>query len=109
MNQGFMTIAQLPVVFLLATKNSPLSLLLGAGHGWEKLNFLHRWSGRGMFLSAAVHGSLWIRNHLQYDIQILGAQKETSGVACLALLGIITLSSLKVVRAYAYQVFFIVQ
>ncbi|KAI5117821.1 hypothetical protein M0805_004951 [Coniferiporia weirii] len=105
---GFMAIAQLPVVFLLATKNSPLSLLLGAGHGWEKLNFLHRWSGRGMFLSAVVHGSLWIRNHLQYDIQILGAQKETSGVACLALLGIITLSSLKVVRAYAYQVFFVV-
>ncbi|THH04361.1 hypothetical protein EW145_g5574 [Phellinidium pouzarii] len=105
---GFMAIAQLPVIFLLATKNSPLSLLLGAGHGWEKLNFLHRWAGRGMFLSAAVHGSLWIRNHLQYGIQILGSQKETSGVACFALLGIITLSSLKVVRAFAYQVFFIV-
>ncbi|KAH8108382.1 iron reductase [Phellopilus nigrolimitatus] len=105
---GFMAIAQLPVIFLLSTKNSPLSMLLGAGHGWEKLNFLHRWSGRGAFLAAAVHGSLWIRNHLQYGLPILGQQKETSGVAAFALLCVIVLSSLKIVRMFAYQVFFVV-
>lgn len=38
---GFLAIAQLPVVFLFATKNSILSLLLGPGNGYEKLNYIH--------------------------------------------------------------------
>lgn len=106
---GFMTLAQFPVVFLLATKNSLLSLALGPGHGWEKLNYIHRWAGRGMFLSATVHGSLWIRNHIQYDLPILGQQKETSGVAAFALLCVIVLSSIKPIRVLAYQFFFVIQ
>ena len=106
---GFMALAQLPVVFLFATKNSVLSLLLGPGHGYEKLNYVHRWSGRGMFLAAAIHGSLWIRNHIQYHLAILGPQKETSGVAAFSLLCIIVLFSLKPVRIYLRQIFFYVQ
>ena len=101
--------AQFPVVFLFATKNSILSLLLGPGNGYEKLNYIHRWSGRCMFLGGVIHGSLWIRNHLEWHLPILGPQKETSGVAALGLLSIIVLSSLKPVRTYFYQVFFIIQ
>jgi ferric-chelate reductase len=106
---GFMALAQLPVVFLFATKNSLFSLLLGPGHGYEQLNYIHRWSGRCMFLGAAVHGSLWIRNHLQFGLPILGQQKETSGVASLGLLCAIVLTSLKPVRKYFRQVFFVLQ
>ena len=106
---GFLALAQLPIVFLFATKNSILSLLLGPGNGYEKLNYIHRWSGRGMFLGAVIHGSLWIRNHIQYNLPILGQQKETSGVAALALLCIIVLSSLRPVRLYLRQIFFYVQ
>ena len=106
---GFLALAQLPVVFLLGTKNSILSLLLGPGHGYEKLNYIHRWSGRVMFLGAGVHGALWIRNHVQYDLPILGQQKETSGVAAFALLGVIILTSLKPVRRWCYSVFFVLQ
>ena len=29
-------------------------------------DYVHRWSGRGMFLCVAIHGSLWIRNHIGY-------------------------------------------
>jgi ferric-chelate reductase len=106
---GFLALAQLPIVFLFATKNSLLSLLLGPGNGYEKLNYIHRWSGRGMFLCAAIHGSLWIRNHLQYGLPILGPQKETSGVATFAVLCTIVISSLKPVRLYLPQVFFYIQ
>ena len=106
---GFIALAQFPVVFLFATKNSLLSLLLGPGNGYEKLNFIHRWSGRVMFLGAVLHGSLWIRNHLQYDIPILGQQKETSGVASLGVLGIIVVSSLKPVRRICYEIFSTIQ
>ena len=104
-----MALAQLPVVFLLGTKNSVLSFLLGPGVGWERLNYIHRWSGRGLFLAATVHGSLWIRNHLVYDIPIIGQQKETSGVAAFGVLCVIVLTSFRVVRYWAYQFFFIVQ
>lgn len=106
---GFLALAQLPVVFLFGTKNSIFSLLLGPGNGYEKLNYIHRWSGRCLFLGGVVHGSLWIRNHLQFDLPIIGQQKETSGVACLGLLCVIVLSSLKPVRKYFYQAFFVIQ
>ncbi|EPQ55534.1 iron reductase [Gloeophyllum trabeum ATCC 11539] len=105
---GFLAIAQLPVVFLFATKNSILSLLLGPGNGYEKLNYIHKWSGRGAFLGALIHGALWIRNHIEFDLPILGQQKETSGVAAFALLCILVLTSLRPVRRYCYQVFFYV-
>ncbi|KIK93307.1 hypothetical protein PAXRUDRAFT_522232 [Paxillus rubicundulus Ve08.2h10] len=105
---GFLALAQLPVVFLFATKNSILSLLLGPGNGYEKLNFIHRMAGRVMFLAAGIHGSLWIRNHLEYGLPILGPQKETSGVASFTLLCIIVLSSLRPVRRLFYEFFFLV-
>ena len=56
-----------------------------------------------------VCGSLWIRNHLQYSIFIIGRQKGTSGVACLDSPGVILLGSLKSVRKQFYQTFFVVQ
>ena len=102
-----MALAQLPLIFAFATKNSVLVVLLGKGY--EKLNFLHRWAGRGMFLSATIHGSLWIRNHLIYNVQIIGSAKETTGIISYAMLGIIVLTSLKPIRRYAYQAFFYVQ
>ncbi|KAF9476564.1 iron reductase [Pholiota conissans] len=105
---GFIAIAQLPIVFLFATKNSVVSFLLGPGNGYEKLNFIHRWSGRLMFMAAILHGALWIRNHLQYDLPIIGQQKEGSGVAAVGLLGIIVLSSLPIARRWCYQLFYII-
>ncbi|KAG1762575.1 iron reductase [Suillus occidentalis] len=105
---GFLALAQFPVVFLFATKNSILSLLLGPGNGYEKLNFMHRMAGRAMFLAGCIHGSLWIRNHLQYGLPILGPQKETSGVASLALLCTIVLTSLRPVRRLFYEYFFVI-
>ncbi|KAG1738009.1 iron reductase [Suillus lakei] len=105
---GFLALAQFPVVFLFATKNSILSLLLGPGNGYEKLNFMHRMAGRAMFLAGCIHGSLWIRNHLQYGLIILGPQKETSGVASLALLCVIVLTSLRPVRRLFYEYFFVI-
>ncbi|KZV60449.1 hypothetical protein PENSPDRAFT_594068 [Peniophora sp. CONT] len=103
---GFLALAQLPPVFLFATKNSLLSILLGGAGAYDKLNYVHRWTGRGLFLAAVVHGALWIRNHLQYDLQILGSDKETTGVAALACLCLIVLLSVRPVRAFAYQFFF---
>lgn len=105
---GFLAIAQFPVVFLFATKNSVLSLLLGPGNGYEKLNYIHRWAGRGMFIAATIHGSLWIRNHLQYELPILGQQKETSGVAAYGVLCGLVLTSFRPIRRLFYEWFFVI-
>ncbi|KIK15846.1 hypothetical protein PISMIDRAFT_16235 [Pisolithus microcarpus 441] len=105
---GFLALAQFPIVFLFATKNSILSLLLGPGNGYEKLNYIHRMAGRLMFLGACIHGSLWIRNHLEYGLPIIGPQKETSGVATFSVLGTIVLTSLRPVRRLFYQAFYFV-
>lgn len=121
-----MALAQLPLVILLASKNTPLSLLFGppsstssepgraypyAGpsFAYTRLNPLHRWAGRFFILSAVIHGSLWINNHLLWNIPIIGQQKETSGVAALGVLGVIGLSSLRPVRKYAWNVFWWIQ
>ncbi|KAJ7118343.1 hypothetical protein C8R44DRAFT_625928 [Mycena epipterygia] len=106
---GFLALAQLPPVFLFASKNSPLTaLLFGPGVDYTKLNYIHRWSARFLFLGAAVHGSLWINNHIIWDLPILSQQKEGSGVAALACLCVLVLSSIAPVRRWCYSLFIVV-
>lgn len=104
---GFLVLAQLSIVFLLATKNNVLAVLMG--RGWEKLNFLHRWAGRGVFLSATIHGASWINNHIRISPSALKERKEMLGMAAYGVLCVIVLSSSRPVRLAAYQFFFIVQ
>ncbi|KAJ6502884.1 ferric reductase like transmembrane component-domain-containing protein [Mycena vitilis] len=105
---GFLALAQLPPVFLFAMKNSPLALLLGPGVDYAKLNYMHRWAGRGLFLGAVVHGALWIQNHLTYNIPILTRQKEGSGVAAMGCLCLIVLTSVAPLRRWCYSLFLVV-
>lgn len=62
-----------------------------------------------MFITSLIHGGLWLRNHVEYDLPILGQQKETSGIAAFGLIGVIVLSSLKPIRKWAYEIFFVIQ
>jgi len=66
-------------------------------------------AGRSLFIAAVIHGSLWIRNHLEWNTPILGQQKETSGVAALGVLCVLVLSSLKWVRQWCWGVFYWIQ
>ncbi|OCB90635.1 hypothetical protein A7U60_g2153 [Sanghuangporus baumii] len=100
---GFIAVAQLPPIFLLAMKNSPLAILLGSGY--EKLNFLHRWCSRVAILAAAVHGFLWMRNHIAYGLPIIRKRKDVTGIIAFTLLCILGLTSVRPVRARVFQVF----
>jgi len=106
---GFIALAQLPPIFFLGTKNSLLSLLFPPFFSYAHLNPFHRWAGRSLFIAAVIHGSLWIRNHLEWNTPILGQQKETSGVAALGVLCVLVLSSLKWVRQWCWGVFYWIQ
>ncbi|TFK26125.1 ferric reductase-like transmembrane component/FAD binding protein [Coprinopsis marcescibilis] len=105
---GFIAVAQLPVVFLFATKNSALSLILGPGHGYEKLNYIHKWAGRCIFIASTLHGVLWIQNHKKTDMPILGELKETTGIAAFGVLSVMVLTSLRPFRRWFYEVFNII-
>ncbi|KIY52167.1 hypothetical protein FISHEDRAFT_35808 [Fistulina hepatica ATCC 64428] len=55
---GWVVIGQLPFVFAYATKANPIGMVLGLGY--EKLNFLHRFVGRVLVVSANVHAAGFI-------------------------------------------------
>jgi len=51
---AWITVTQLPFLYLLASKSSILGFI--AGTSYERLNWLHRWVARTMFVTATVHG-----------------------------------------------------
>ncbi|UKZ63894.1 uncharacterized protein TrAtP1_005116 [Trichoderma atroviride] len=51
---AWVTLTQLPMIFLLSMKVNIVGFLIGTGH--ERLNWLHRWVARTMFVTATVHG-----------------------------------------------------
>lgn len=50
---GMLATAQIPLVFLLGTRNSPLGLLVG--RSYEKLKVLHKIVGKLIFLATTLH------------------------------------------------------
>lgn len=51
---AWVTVTQLPLLYLLAGKSSVIAMLTGSSH--ERLNWAHRWIARTMFVTASVHG-----------------------------------------------------
>ncbi|KAH7104492.1 iron reductase [Auriculariales sp. MPI-PUGE-AT-0066] len=96
---GFIALAHFPLIFLTATKNGMIQVLLG--HGYEKLNWIHRWAGRSIFLCIVLHGSFWLATPT-----VLREDKRSTGLSALGLLCVLVASSLGPVRRFCYQVFF---
>ena len=51
---AWVTVTQLPLLYLLAGKTSVIAALVGTSH--ERLNWMHRWIARTMLVTASVHG-----------------------------------------------------
>ncbi|GAA6028935.1 hypothetical protein JCM8097_001513 [Rhodosporidiobolus ruineniae] len=103
---GFLALACLPPIFLLSAKNGPVGWLLG--RGWTAVNFLHRWIGRAVVLLVLLHFYFWA---IQYSgsaqTAFLAGEKERRGIAALAFLLLIFVSSLRPFRALSYPIFFV--
>ncbi|PNY23112.1 Ferric/cupric reductase transmembrane component 7 [Tolypocladium capitatum] len=60
---AWVSVAQLPLLFLLAMKLNPVGWLVGSSH--ERLSWLHRWVARTMLVTATMHGfhfwTEWVR------------------------------------------------
>ncbi|WVQ82201.1 hypothetical protein IAT38_004329 [Cryptococcus sp. DSM 104549] len=103
---GFLALAQLPLIILLTMKSPlPLPIFLPS-LSYEHYNFLHRWTGRTMFVSATVHGGMWINQFLRYnEHDQISAAKTKRGILAYALMGMVVITSLKPVRRKCYQLF----
>lgn len=53
---GWLSVAQLPLLILLANKRNLIGLVTGVT--FERLNVLHRWVARGLLLTTSLHFGL---------------------------------------------------
>ncbi|KAI4632384.1 uncharacterized protein J4E87_001857 [Alternaria ethzedia] len=105
---GVVTIAQLPIIVLLAGKNNIIGCLSGVSY--ERLNWLHRWCARCMLLTATMHLGYFLSAWAPYDY--IGYQLKNNaivwkGLAAWCTLAWIVFSSMTPIRGWNYEVFVI--
>ncbi|ROT38230.1 hypothetical protein SODALDRAFT_279019 [Sodiomyces alkalinus F11] len=105
---GWTTIMQLPLLFLLAMKVNPVGLLVGTSH--ERLNWFHRWVARTMFITATLHGfhfwTQWTEADIfDWQMRILPSTKQGIGAWAVLLWTIVT--GFRPLRHMAYELFVI--
>ncbi len=103
---GWVTVCQLPLLFLLAGKNNVVGWLTGSSY--ERLNWLHRWAARCLLLTATIHMGFWFANWMPYDY--VGTKVRTDpltqrGLIAWAILVWISVSSVAPIRGWSYEVF----
>ncbi|KAL8716134.1 MAG: hypothetical protein Q9220_000039 [cf. Caloplaca sp. 1 TL-2023] len=106
---GFIAAAQLPLVVLLAGKRNIIGWLIGSSY--ERLNWLHRWVSRILFLTVTIHMGFWFVDWARYDyikVKLTTDPITQRGFAAWCILLWIVLSSLAPVRRWNYE-FFVVQ
>ena len=106
---GFITICQLPLLFLLAGKRNIIGYLTGSSY--ERINWLHRWASRTLLLTATIHMGYWFADWAPYDY--IGTKVRTDpitkhGVIAWSILLWITISSMTPIRGWCYE-FFVIQ
>ncbi|KAI0971220.1 ferric reductase like transmembrane component-domain-containing protein [Xylaria arbuscula] len=106
---AWVTVTQVPLLYLLANKTNMIGIIIGTSH--ERLNWLHRWVARTMFVTATVHGFHFWSEWVHYDI--VQDELETLytivpyGLGAWGILLWMTITSFKPFRSMAYEVFVI--
>ncbi|PLB39019.1 ferric reductase family protein [Aspergillus candidus] len=106
---GFIAICQLPLIFLLSGRTNIIGFL--SGSSYNRLNWLHRWIARTLWLTATIHMGFWFRNWAQYDYigyQLRNDPLTQRGFSAWCILTAIVLSSMAPVRRLSYE-FFVLQ
>lgn len=103
---AWVTVTQVPLLYLLASKCSIIGLIVGTSH--ERLNWIHRWVGRTMFVTASVHGwyfyTEWVRaDFVEYELKMMPMVKYGFGAWGVLLWCLV--SGLAPFRRMAYELF----
>jgi hypothetical protein len=105
---AWVTVIQIPLVFLLSTKHGILNVLANASY--ERVLYLHKWAGRMVFVSATTHVVIMKSSIPIMDIlfsQDTGASVVRYGIGSYFLLIWIAVTSMLTVRRWSYRVFYI--
>ncbi|KAK5065289.1 hypothetical protein LTR84_001127 [Exophiala bonariae] len=105
---GCIAQAQLPLVFLLAGKQNIIGYLTGMSY--ERLNWLHRWVARILWLTATFHLMFWFRSWARYDYIKVKMSKDRltqTGFASWCILTALVAFSFAPIRRFNYEVFII--
>lgn len=105
---GVITIAQLPLIFLLSGKNNIVGFLSGVSY--ERLNWIHRWCARCMLLTATLHMGYFFSVWAPYDYigyQLKNNKIVWKGLAAWCTLLWIVFSSMTPIRGWCYELFVI--
>ncbi|KAF8310934.1 hypothetical protein DL93DRAFT_2083848 [Clavulina sp. PMI_390] len=102
---GWIALSQIPVSFLLSSKNSIIGFLVGKGY--EKLNYIHRWVGQTIFIASLFHVVaylvMWTKaNNLTTKMQ---SEIAITGMVTFAGISVIALTALPVVRNQFWTIF----
>ncbi|KAK0631148.1 hypothetical protein B0T17DRAFT_530266 [Bombardia bombarda] len=105
---AWVTVMQVPLLYLLASKCNVLGFIAGTSH--ERLNWLHRWVARTMFVTASVHGwhfyTEWsIANVLASQMKTLSMIRYGMGAWGILLWTIV--SGFLPIRRLSYEIFVI--
>lgn len=103
---GWLAIAQVPWLVLLAGKNNLVGLLSGVSY--ERLNIYHRWIARGLLLLATLHFGFQSHGWNIYGLIQMEWDTDTcppTGIAAYALLLWMNLSTLAPIRNLSYDIF----
>ncbi|KAI9768955.1 MAG: hypothetical protein M1840_004551 [Geoglossum simile] len=105
---GFVTICQLPLLFLLAGKKNIIGFLTGSSY--ERLNWLHRWVARCLFFTTLLHMGYFFASWARYDYIMVKIKTDAitqKGLGAGVVLLWIVLSSVSPIRGWNYEVFVI--
>jgi ferric-chelate reductase len=103
---GFVAIAQLPLIFLLAGKTNIVGLLTGSSY--DRLNWFHRWVSRILWLTATIHMGFWFRSWGRYNYIIVKIKTDLPtqrGLAAWCILTFMVITSLLPMRRLSYEIF----
>lgn len=106
---AWVTVTQVPLIYLLASKTNIIALITGTSY--ERLNWLHRWVARTMFITATVHGAYFWAYWVESDIvnmELSMMPIVVYGIGAWFILLWMTVSSFKPFRSMAYE-FFLIQ
>jgi len=103
---AWVSVTQVPLVFLLASKTSLIGLFIGSSY--ERINWFHRWVSRTLLVTVTIHGSFFVREWVladivQFEFELMSMVKY--GIGAWAVLVWTLVSSLTPVRRMAYELF----
>ena len=103
---AWVSVTQLPLIYLLGGKMNLVSLITGISY--ERLNWLHRWIARTLFLTVIVHWSFffrewWIADFVQLELGMMPMVKY--GFGSWAVLGWMVLTGFGYFRQLSYELF----